>query len=105
MHIKNLLIAESTYVDFKVSLETVKPKSWLKTVVAFANGIGERILFGVDDDRNIVGLEDIHGDAEKISNLIKTKIDQILMFELKPVTIDKKHILAFLSILLKNFFN
>ncbi|MCD5410572.1 MAG: putative DNA binding domain-containing protein [Clostridiales bacterium] len=93
-YIKNLLIAESTYVDFKVSLEKAKPKSWLKTVVAFANGIGGSILFGVDDDRNIVGLEDIHGDAEKISNLIKTKIDPILMFELKPVTIEEKQILA-----------
>lgn len=92
--IRNLLTAESTYVDFKVSLEKAKPKSWLKTVVAFANGIGGSILFGVDDNRNIVGLENIQRDAEKISNLIKTKIDPIMMFELKPVTIDEKQILT-----------
>lgn len=47
--LKKLLTAESTDVDFKVSLEKAKPKSWLKTVVAFANGIGGSILFGVDD--------------------------------------------------------
>lgn len=93
MNIKNLLTAESTHVDFKVSLEKAKPKSWLKTVVAFANGIGGSILFGVDDDRNIVGLDNIQNDAEKISNLIKTKIDPITMFELKPATISGKQIL------------
>ena len=41
--IKNLLTSESTYVDFKVSLEKTKPKSWLKKVVAFANGLGGSI--------------------------------------------------------------
>lgn len=92
--IRNLLTAESTYVDFKVSLEKAKPKSWLKTVVAFANGLGGSILFGIDDHRNIIGLEDIHGDSEKISNLIKTRIDPILMFELQPVTMDEKQILS-----------
>ena len=92
--IKNLLTSESTYVDFKVSLETSKPKSWLKTVVAFANGLGGSILFGIDDDRNIIGLKDIHGNSEKISNLIKNKIDPILMFELKPVILYEKQILV-----------
>lgn len=92
--IRNLLSAESTYVDFKVSLEKAKPKSWLKTVVAFANGIGGSVLFGIDDDRSIVGLEDIQGDAERISNQIKTKIDPLIMFELKPMTIDQKRVLV-----------
>ena len=52
--IKNLLKSESTYVDFKISLEKTKPKSWLKTVVAFANGLGGTIIFGVDDNQNII---------------------------------------------------
>ena len=91
--IKNLLSAESTYVDFKVSIEKSKPKSWLKTVVAFSNGLGGTILFGVDDCRNVVGLENVHSDSEKISELIKAKIDPMLMFELWPVEIDGKQIL------------
>lgn len=32
-------IAEATECDFKVALEVKKPKSWLKSVSAFANGI------------------------------------------------------------------
>ena len=44
-------IAESTNVEFKVALEKEKPKSWLKTVSAFANGIGGSIYFGINDDK------------------------------------------------------
>ena len=36
----NTLIAECTAYDFKVMLEEKKPKSWLKSVSAFANGMG-----------------------------------------------------------------
>ena len=53
-------IAEATECDFKVALEVKKPKSWLKSVSAFANGIGGTLLFGIDDNRNVVGLRDAH---------------------------------------------
>ena len=36
----NTLIAECSAYDFKVMLEEKKPKSWLKSVSAFANGLG-----------------------------------------------------------------
>ena len=44
------LIAEATECDFKAAPETKKPKSWLKSVSAFANGIGGTLFFGIDDD-------------------------------------------------------
>lgn len=37
---------EATCLDYKETLETVKPISWLKTVVAFANTRGGHIVFG-----------------------------------------------------------
>ena len=40
-------IAEATECDFKVALEVRKPKSWLKSVSAFANGIGGTLFFGI----------------------------------------------------------
>lgn len=61
------LIAEATECDFKVALETKKPKSWLKSVSAFANGIGGTLFFGIDNDKSVVGLTDVQGDAETIS--------------------------------------
>lgn len=63
-------IAEATECDFKVALEVKKPKSWLKSISAFANGIGGTLFFGVDNDRKIVGLDDAQADAEAISRLI-----------------------------------
>jgi len=65
------LIAEANECDFKVALETKKPKSWLKSVSAFANGIGGTLFFGISDGRKIIGLEDVQADAEAISRLIK----------------------------------
>lgn len=65
------LVAETTECDFKVAIETKKPKSWLKSVSAFANGVGGRLFFGVDDNKNIVGLSDVQNDVELISRLIK----------------------------------
>ncbi len=41
------LIAECTAYDYKVTLEEKKPKSWLKSVSAFANGSGGSLFFGV----------------------------------------------------------
>lgn len=51
-------LAETTECDFKRKLETKKPKSWLKSVSAFANGIGGKLIFGIDDSGEIVGIID-----------------------------------------------
>ena len=51
------LIAECTAYDYKEALEEKKPKSWLKSVSAFANTLGGSLFFGVDNDGNVKGLE------------------------------------------------
>jgi len=86
-------IAEATECDFKVALEIKKPKSWLKSVSAFANGIGGTLLFGIDDNRNVVGLTDAQADAEAISRLIKERISPYPNFILVPEQEDGKNIL------------
>ena len=53
------LISECTAYDFKLMLEEKKPKSWLKSVSAFANGLGGSLFFGIDNDRIVKGLDDI----------------------------------------------
>lgn len=68
------LIAEATVCDFKEALEVKKPKSWLKSVSAFANTAGGTLFFGVDNSHNVVGLADPQKDAEDISRLIKERI-------------------------------
>ena len=90
----NKLIAEATEIDFKIALEVKKPKSWLKSVSAFANGIGGVLLFGVDDDRSIVGLTNAQQDAEAISRLIKERITPLPQFVLRPLQEKGKELLA-----------
>ena len=41
-------IKEATECDFKVAVERKKPKSWLKSVSAFSNGIGGTLFFGTN---------------------------------------------------------
>ena len=87
-------IAEATECDFKVALEIKKPKSWLKSVSAFANGIGGTLFFGIDDNRNVVGLTDAQADAEAISRLIKERITPLPEFVLSPMQEQGKNLLS-----------
>lgn len=87
------IIAETTEYDFKVALETRKPKSWLKSVSAFANGIGGTLIFGISDDREIIGIDNIQEDTEAISRIIKERITPIPEFVLKTVIESNKNII------------
>ena len=87
------IIAEATECDFKVALEKKKPKSWLKSVSAFANGIGGQLFFGVNDDREIKGLSAVQEDAEAISRLIKERFSPIPQFVLSAEREEGKDIL------------
>lgn len=82
MNIKDL-IGEATEYDKKLALEEKKPKSWCKSVSAFANTFGGALIFGISNEGMVVGLEDPEGDAEKISEVIKTRLDPIPEFKLR----------------------
>ena len=88
------LISEATECDFKESLETKKPKSWLKSVSAFANGIGGSLFFGVSDDRKLVGLDDVQACAENISESIRTRISPVPDIILTPYEENDKQYLV-----------
>jgi len=53
--IEEIKKGESERLEFK-EVPNDRSDKWLKTVVAFANCRGGRILFGVDDNRKVVGL-------------------------------------------------
>ena len=82
--LNELLIAEATEYEFKSTIETAKPKSWLKTVSAFANGLGGSFFIGVDDDGVAVGLTDVKTTTEQISKLVQARISPLPEFSLKP---------------------
>ena len=64
----NALIAECTAYDFKVMLEEKKSKSWLKSVSAFANGLGGSLFFDIDNDGIVKELDDVQHVGKKISS-------------------------------------
>ncbi len=76
MDIKKL-IGEATEYDKKLALEEKKPKSWCKSVSAFANTFGGALIFGISNDGQVVGLNAPEGDAEKISEIIKSRLTPI----------------------------
>lgn len=87
------LLSECTAYDFKVALEEKKPKSWLKSVSAFANGLGGSLFFGVDNDRTIKGLNDVQSVCETVSSKIRDYMDPLPEVEMIPQRINGLDIL------------
>lgn len=87
------LIGETTDYDKKRELEVRRPKSWCKSVCAFANGNGGSLIFGIADDDTIVGVDNAHITGEKFSEIVKQKIDPIPPFHFNYEVIDGKTIM------------
>lgn len=88
------LIGEATEYDKKAMLEVKKPKSWLKSVSAFANGVGGVLIFGIADNDSVVGIDDVKKAMEVISEQIKVKMDPAPEVLLKAHLIDSKEIIT-----------
>lgn len=97
MNVENL-IGEATEYDKKLALEVKRPKSWCKSVSAFANTLGGALVFGISDDGEIVGLSDPNGDAEKLSEIIKTRMEPIPEFRLRFHKTEDAKVLLILDI-------
>ena len=81
---------ESETLEFK-SRPNEDPRKYLKTMVAFSNTRGGVIIFGVNDDGDVIGLE---GDANKVRDQIIdtviTNISPIITPGIYNYTIDGK---------------
>ena len=88
------LISECSDYDFKEMLEVNKPKSWLKSVSAFANTVGGTLFFGVDNDKHLVGIDDPQTVSEQISEKINARIKPTPIYVLTPYKEDGKIFIA-----------
>ena len=83
------LIGETTEYDKKLMVELKDPRSWMKSVSAFANGVGGSLIFGVADRTNeIVGMHNAEADSEQISIYIRDRMDPIPPFVLRFALVD-----------------
>ena len=74
-----MLPRESVSLEYKERVSS----SYLKTVSAFANYGSGRVVFGIDDERRAVGLDDPVGDALRIENAINDSVDPRPSFSLQ----------------------
>lgn len=94
MKIKDYEKAETSNIDYKIAIEERKPKSWLKSVSAFANSKGGIILFGVaDSTHELEGLDNVQQVAEKITEIINARILPLPRYEINSFTEDGKDFL------------
>ena len=95
MNFKELNFVETSNIEIKEKVELSKPKSWLKTVSAFANSNGGVIIFGIRDiDKYPVGLKNVVLDSEKISELINARITPLPRYELNQYETNGKNYLT-----------
>ena len=73
------MIRETKNLEFKEIIS----KSYLKTVSAFANYNDGQIIFGVRDDGNVVGLNDLQEQALNIENQINDSISPQPNYQIK----------------------
>lgn len=71
---------ESKELEFQ---ETTLSKTYLKTISAFSNYGGGKIIFGVDDDGNIIGISNPENACLDIENRINDNITPQPNYELK----------------------
>lgn len=93
---EEILAGESPNMEFK-ERRPEKSIKYMKTVVAFANGKGGRIVFGVKDEtREIVGIleENIFHEMDAITNAISDSCEPVIVPDIYPQTIEGKTVIV-----------
>ncbi len=96
MTIKEILAGESKNTEFKEKLPD-KSIKYMKSVVAFANGNGGKIIFGIaDKTRKVVGFgkEDVFKIMDAIANAISDSCEPAIIPDITLQTIDNKTIIV-----------
>ncbi|AVO49248.1 AAA family ATPase [Melaminivora suipulveris] len=77
---------EGKTLEFKRDLSS--PQNALKTLVAFANSAGGRLVIGVDDARQVLGVANPLAEEERICNLIADAIAPRLIPNVELMSLD-----------------
>ena len=80
---------ENYDLEFKEEIS----KTFLKTVSAFSNYNDGKIIFGISDDGDVLGLELIDEECLKIEHMINDTLDPVPDYNLEMKNLDKKYII------------
>ena len=92
MNVEDILTGESKNIEFKRE-RPIDAKKYVKSVVAFANGHGGKIIFGVEDgSMNITGIPDevLFKEMDAIANAISDSCEPIIIPDISLQEIDGK---------------
>ena len=96
MTIEEILAGESKNVEFKENLPE-KSIKYMKSVVAFANGTGGKIIFGIaDKTREVIGFdkEDVFRKMDAIANAVSDSCEPAIIPDITLQTVDSKTIIV-----------
>ena len=96
MTLEEILAGESKNVEFKENLPE-KSIKYMKSVVAFANGTGGKIIFGIaDKTREVVGFdkEDVFEKMDAIANAVSDSCEPAIIPDISLQTIDGKTVIV-----------
>lgn len=92
MNVEDILTGESKNVEFKRE-RPMDAKKYVKSVVAFANGHGGKIIFGVEDgSMNIIGIPDevLFKEMDAIANAISDSCEPMIIPDISLQEINGK---------------
>ena len=96
MTIEEILAGESKNVEFKENLPE-KSIKYMKSVVAFANGTGGKIIFGIaDKTREVVGFdkEDVFKKMDAIANAVSDSCEPAIIPDITLQTVGGKTVIV-----------
>ena len=90
MLIEEISNGENEKIEFK---ENAKTNTYIKTVVAFANGNGGKIVFGVKDNGEIIGVENEFEVMDGIINAISDSCYTMIIPDIRLHTLENRTII------------
>ena len=88
------LIGEGENIQCEFKRHFTTPEKIAKEMIAFANTKGGYILFGIDDDRTIIGVESEKSEAEMIEDAAENYCEPPVKYKLNYIAYKGKEIVA-----------
>lgn len=78
---------------FNLEFKKEVTKTFLKTVSAYSNYNDGQIIFGIDDNGDLVGIDNVEDECLRIENMINDSIDPAPSYKIEVGKIDEKTII------------
>ncbi|MFN7471918.1 MAG: helix-turn-helix domain-containing protein, partial [Roseiflexaceae bacterium] len=79
---------------FEFKRDVSSPSKIINTIVAFANTAGGTILVGIDESREICGIDDPLSTEERLANLITDSIEPLIIPNIHVLNVRDRAVIA-----------